>query len=126
VQIKRNFDGDIPQSKTLEATLKRLKRKRGDLWNRHIPEMIGAYFADMSSVLKRLHNGIVKGGRLYAVFGDSRYVGVDVPVAQIIVELLDGLGFKLERAEPFRSMRASPQQGGMAALAETLVVATRV
>jgi hypothetical protein len=126
VQIARDFDGKIPGSKTLKATLEKLYGIRPQLWNRYIPEMIRAYFSDIYSILTNLHSKINHGGRVYAVFGDSRYGGVDVPVASIVVEMLGKAGFKLHRSEPFRSMRASPQQGGMAALSETLVVATRV
>jgi hypothetical protein len=126
VQIARDFaSGDI-DSKTLKRTIRKLKAARGQLWNKHIPEMIGAYFADMNTIFTELHHRIVAGGRVYAVFGDSRYAGIDVPVARTIAEMLAEIGYRIERSIPFRSMRASPQQGGMPELPETLIVATRL
>jgi hypothetical protein len=59
------------------------------------------------------------------VVGDSRYAGIDVPVATIVAEMAPGLGFEPLRVEPCRSMRASPQQGGRAELAESLIVLER-
>lgn len=126
VQIARDFTSEALNSKTLVKTLRKLQAVQDSLWNRHIPEMIGAYFDDMNVILVQLREKITAGGRIYAVFGDSRYAGVDVPVARIISELLPGIGFRVERSSPFRSMRASPQQGGMAELPETLIVATRL
>ena len=55
------------------------------------------------------------------VVGDSRYAGVDVPVAAVLTEEAADLGFEVLGSEPCRSMRASPQQGGRAELAETLL-----
>ena len=55
------------------------------------------------------------------VVGDSRYAGVDVPVAHILGEEAPSLGFTPITMEPFRSMRVSPQQGGRPELAETLL-----
>jgi hypothetical protein len=59
------------------------------------------------------------------VVGDSRYQGVQVSVADVLIELGAELGFEKVAEEPFRSMRASPQQGGKAELLETLVTLRR-
>lgn len=126
VQIARDFASGEVGSTTLARTMKRLRAARGRLWNKHIPEMIGAYFGDMSTIFVGLQDRIVAGGRVYAVFGDSRYAGIDIPVATIITEMLGELGYFVERSTPFRSMRSSPQQGGMLELPETLIVATRL
>lgn len=87
--------------------------------------MVSAYFADMKIVLDRLHQALIPGGRAYMVVGDSQYAGVKVPVAQILSEIAATVGFEMEGEEPFRSMRASPQQGGREQLAETLITLTR-
>jgi hypothetical protein len=125
VQIARDFTSRELKSKALEKTIRKLRAARDDLWNKHIPDMIAAYFGDMNTIFTGLHDRIVAGGRIYAVFGDSRYAGIDVPVAKIVTEILLELGYRIERSVPFRSMRASPQQGGMRELPETLIVATR-
>ena len=125
VQIARDFAYSELGSKALEKILRKLRVHRDELWNRHIPEMIGAYFDDMKTIFAELHDRVVAGGRIYAVFGDSRYAGIDVPVARIIKEILMEHGYCIERSTPFRSMRSSPQQGGVPELPETLIVATR-
>ncbi len=122
VQIKRDMSADASNSPALLQSVASLQRVRSRLWNPQIPEMVEAYADDMRSVLRSLQTRIRPGGRVYMVVGDSRYAGVDVPVANIMVEEAPALGFDIVRAEPFRSMRASPQQGGRAELPETLIV----
>lgn len=121
VQIKRNFESEELSSTTLASVGSELDAVREELWDEDIPEMVRAYFSDMNIVLKRLKSAIVTGGRIYLVVGDSRYHGIQVPVATILGELAENLGLKTTAEEPFRSMRASPQQGGRKELSETLL-----
>ena len=125
VQILRDFDSRWVRSPTLAITIDALRQVRGQLWNRHIPEMIGAYTADLAVVMDHLGRGLRSRGRAYIVVGDSRYAGVDVPVAKILPEITLRLGYRLVALEPFRSMRSSPQQGGRHELGESLVVLER-
>ena len=125
VQILRDFDSHGIRSPTLSITIDALRQVRGQLWNRHIPEMIGAYSADLGAVMDHLGRGLRSRGRAYIVVGDSRYAGVDVPVAKILSEIARRLGYRLVALEPFRSMRSSPQQGGRHELGESLVVLER-
>ena len=122
VQVFRDFDDRGVRSPTLTSTIDALRQVRGQLWNRHIPEMIGAYAADLAVVMDHLHHGLRSRGRAYIVIGDSRYAGVDVPVAKILAEVTELLGYRFVTLEPSRSMRSSPQQGGRLELRETLVV----
>ncbi len=125
VQIARDFDAPELGSETLARVSAELIGVRGDLWNRHIPDMVSAYFADMCVVIERLANVLTTGGRAYMVVGDSRYAGIQVPVATILNELALTRGFTIAGEEPFRSMRASPQQGGRPELMETLLTLSR-
>lgn len=125
VQIARDLSYEDHGSPTLRAALDDLGLVRERLWDRSIPDMIGAYFSDMHRVLAGLRNALRSGGRVYIVVGDSRYAGVDIPVGNILCELTEGLGLNPIRVEPFRSMRASPQQGGRRELAESLLVFER-
>lgn len=122
VQVARDFSAARKRGPLIEETVEALHHHRAKLWNRHIPDMVGAYFDDMSRILEGLRSNIRDGGRVYMVVGDSRYAGVDVPVAAALAAEASDLGYKLLSSEPFRSMRASPQQGGRAELAESLVV----
>ena len=87
--------------------------------------MIGAYAQDMAIVLEKLAIRMRPSGRVYMIVGDSRYAGVDVPVAAILTEVAPSLGYDVVDLEPCRSMRSSPQQGGRHELREALVVLKR-
>lgn len=125
VQIYRDMSSNGVCSPLLLRTMQDLEAASANLWNRHIPAMIGAYTADMAIVLKGLADKLRSKGRIYMVVGDSRYANIDVPIAAILAEVSPGLGLEPLRVEPCRSMRASPQQGGRAELAESLVVLER-
>jgi hypothetical protein len=120
VQLKQNYEHSAPPI----AIARAISKLRGCevLWNRNIPDMIGAYFADLQNLLADIHERLPKKGRVYLVVGDSRYAGVGVPVAKGLSQLAPALGYRIVSVEPFRSMRASPQQGGQAELSETLLV----
>lgn len=122
VQVARDFSADRKRGAMIRETVEALQHHRAKLWNRHIPDMVGAYFDDMSRILEGLRASIRDGGRVYMVVGDSRYAGVDVPVAAALAAEAPSLGYSVISSEPFRSMRASPQQGGRAELAESLVI----
>ena len=120
VQIKRDYNGPVVKSDKLVDVMSKLTAVRNELWHRSIPEMVQAYFCDMQVIMERLSTSIVEGGRAYVVVGDSRYKGVQISVADVLVELSTELGFRKLADEPFRSMRASRQQGGRPELLETL------
>lgn len=125
VQIKRCFETDAIESKTFERVSVELEQVRSALWNQMIPDMVKAYFGDMQTVLACLAGSLTPGGRAYIVVGDSRYHGVQVPVSEVLIELAEHLGFEKIADEPFRSMRASPQQGGREELVESLITLRR-
>lgn len=125
VQILRHLGRGTVTSVKLETTIDALREVRPELWNPHIPEMIGAYAEDMAIVLDKLGARLRPRGRVYMVVGDSRYAGVDVPVAAILTEIAPSFGYEVVELEPCRSMRSSPQQGGRHELRETLIVFER-
>ncbi|WP_445337796.1 DNA methyltransferase [Clavibacter sp. CFBP 8614] len=125
VQISRDYSPAPKESPLLKMTLERLEQSSQHLWSPHIPAMIGAYFAEMDAILRSTLGVLRPKGQSWLVVGDSRYANVDVPVALILEELATAMGYLLIRQEPFRSMRASPQQGGAMELAETLLVLQR-
>lgn len=121
VQIRRDLSSQVIHPRVAEIK-EQLDHKRALLWNPYIPDMIAAYFDDMRCVIAGLQSKLRQGGRMYMVVGDSRYAGIDIPVAGILQEMSLDLGLSSVRSEPFRSMRSSPQQGGRPELAETLLV----
>lgn len=122
VQLRRDFPPPPEGSDLLDSTLQSLQRRRNALWNRHIPEMVGAYFADMDGVVEQVSAVLNPGGQIWMVVGDSRYSDVNIPVASILEGLAKRRGLSVVRNEPFRSMRSSPQQGGRPELPESLLV----
>jgi hypothetical protein len=125
VQIRRTYAVPPESSILLGRTLAKLRRNRAELWNRTIPEMVGAYFADMFQVIMAIRKPLTRKGRIWMVVGDSRYAGVRVPVAEIIAQMAPAMKLAVIAKEPFRSMRSSAQQGGGRSLDETLLVLAR-
>lgn len=126
VQLHREFPPAPSESDRLNSTLSHLQAVRSRLWSPWIPEMIGGYFSDMAGVLRGVNGALVPGGSAWLVVGDSRYAEIKVETAEILAELAPALGFEIDHLEPFRSMRASAQQGGRAELAETLLVLKKI
>jgi hypothetical protein len=123
VQIHRDMTSSTKlSSSALDRAIAALDEVKADLWNKNIPSMVSAYFDDMALVLSQIVSKLRNSGRAYMVVGDSRYANVDIPVATVLTEVAPSLGFDVLSSEPFRSMRASPQQGGQSELAETLIV----
>jgi hypothetical protein len=125
VQLKRKYLPPPNGSSILNDVLSDLEHRRSLLWHRDIPAMIGAYFADISVILAGLYLRLNSRAAAYIVLGDSRYAEVTIPTAAIVTDCARKLGFYVESAEPFRSMRVAPQQGGRPELAETLVIFRR-
>ena len=122
VQIKRDFSTSDLKSRSLAIALSKLRKARAQLWNKSIPEMVGAYFSDMLTVMSSLTIKLRPEGRIYAVVGDSRYAAVNIPTANILVDISKALDLTLVTQERIRSMRVSPQQGGRQELPESLLV----
>lgn len=121
VQIRRAYDEPEHLSPTLNATLAKLRGLRDVLWDRHIPEMVAAYFRDLELVLLESKRLISERGKVMLVVGDSRYAGVLIDVAAILAELAAEIGFQKVKVHEVRRMRASAQQGGNHHLRECIV-----
>jgi hypothetical protein len=76
-------------------------------------------------VLTQLRKAMTARGEAWIVLGDSRYAGIRIDTAGILEELAPEYGWTVKLIEPFRSMRASAQQGGHHNLKESLLVLTR-
>ena len=58
VQIAREMKYDTFGSKSLRTAIRKLDANRDALWDRNIPEMIGAYFTDLHKVIFALKKGL--------------------------------------------------------------------
>lgn len=126
VQMKWRQTQRMATSEALETTLDALRRARSDLWNRHIPEMIGFYFDDLTKIFAQLRRILAPGRHAVVAIGDSQYGGVHVDVASILVECVRPLGFRLTESGAIRSMRSSSQHGGGFELSEHCLVFERI
>lgn len=122
VQTKRIYSPAPQSSESLSLTMNALERVKKDLWSKDIPSMVGAYFHELMNMIEIIKSKMSANSKLWMIVGDSKYQGVYVPVATILVELATKLGFTVDTIEAFRSMRSSVQQGGRKDLKETLIV----
>ena len=125
VQIHRDYAPAPTGSPLLDETLALLRLNVDQLWNRNIPAMIGAYFAEMLTILRRLKRVLTVNGEIWIVVGDSSYAGIGIGVANILAELAASECMDIRRNECLREMRKSAQQGGQEQLAESLLVIRR-
>ena len=121
VQCSFTDDETLCESKLLLRTFKKLQKVRSDLWDPRIPEMILGYFSDLTKLLRQLRSSVRGGGSVFVVVGDSRYKDVSVRVSDILVELSQLMGFRIQSAKVIREMRTSAQQGGLPLLRETVL-----
>lgn len=125
VQVSRSFARPPSGSPLLDEAMIGLIEARKELWDARIPDMVGAYFADMMSIIGSIGGKLSPEGSLWLVVGDSRYAGIQISTAEIIGQLAAQRNWRLRGYEPFRSMRLSAQQGGRPELAETLIMLER-
>ena len=122
VQINRDFAPPPAGSQQLDDALGSLNLIAEQLWNRNIPSMLGAYFAEMHEIVQLVHALLTPGGIICIVVGDSSYARVPIRVANILAELSATTGLAVDRVLELREMRKSAQQGGETQLAENLLV----
>ncbi|RRJ96405.1 hypothetical protein Ga0100231_021230 [Opitutaceae bacterium TAV4] len=124
VQIKRDFSATELESPELRRVYRALCRRRAELWDADIADMVQAYFGDMATILRQVRRKLRRGGRAFLAVGNSKYAGVIIDTPKILSELAPSVGLRCLSSSPIRSMRASAQQGGRAELHESLVVMT--
>ena len=112
-------------SRSLKRAIRDLQLHRDSLWNRNIPNMIVAYFADMKAIFAQLARILSPGRDAIVAIGDSRYAGVLIDMSSILPEIVEPLGYSLENRSEIRAMRSSAQHGGAMDLAEHCFVFRR-
>jgi hypothetical protein len=122
VQVKRDFDAGNLCSAELRRAYRALCRRRSELWDEDIADMVQAYFADMATILEKVRAKLRVGGRAFLAVGNSKYAGVVIDTPKILAELAPSLGLRCVSSKSIRSMRASAQQGGRKELHESLIV----
>lgn len=121
VQVSRSYENTHANSEKLSKLIKELDYIRDSLWSKSIPDMVGAYFCDLASLLNQMRKKINENGNIIIVVGDSAYQSIRIPVADILEELADNLGYRTKEKRVIRKLRTSAQQGGSCSLDETLL-----
>ncbi len=82
----------------------RLKDKK---WGFDYPKMIDMYFTDMYISLTNIFDALVNDGACIMVVGDQTIAGVVIPVAEILAELSERIGFRKNSIELHRERRST-------------------
>jgi DNA modification methylase len=88
-----------------DETMSRLDAERDHLWNRRIPEMVQAYFEDMSSVFLNLRSKAKQSASVWLVVSTSAYGGVEIPVDLILADIAGRNGWFLREVTVLRYLR---------------------
>lgn len=96
---------DIKSIKLISNQVKEnLKDKN---WGFDYPRMIEQYFSDMWICMENYYNTLVNGGTCILVVGDQTSKGVLIPVAEILEEIGQKIGYKQAKIELHRNRRSS-------------------
>lgn len=125
VQTKWTSSTNTLESSLLRETLSELTKRRAELWNINIPEMVNLYFEDLWSIFHQLKRILKPGHHAVVAIGDSQYAGVHIDVGAILTQTIKNLGFRVVEHGAIRSMRNSSQHGGNFELAEHCLVFER-
>ncbi len=63
------------------------KLRNAPVWDRRLPDMVDAYFADLDQVVRALSQCVRVGGHVCFVVATSAYAGVVVPVDKILTRI---------------------------------------
>lgn len=86
-----------------------LRERAKRMWNPRLPQMVQAYFEDMSGVLQWLRKHAREDAKLWIVVSTSAYAGIEIPVDLIIGELGSRAGWFLRDVGVLRYLRTSGQ-----------------
>jgi len=106
VKKKNTIDSnifDLANMHLLRNTLKELDQKTYD---KRIPVMIRDYFMEMYSIFDKLKRHLKKDSVLLIDIGDSVFADVHIRTDDIFVEVLNTLGYKLDKKMILRKRRS--------------------
>lgn len=105
VQIKWSSPVESNFGQHYDDAMFRLRTESGHLWNGRIPEMVQAYFEDMSSVFLNLRARAKKSASVWLVVSTSAYAGVEIPVDLILADVANRNGWFLREVTVLRYLR---------------------
>ena len=95
---KRFIGTSYHNKKKLILNSKIAENIKEDLLKKHkkTAEEVATYFSEMNQVFKEMKRMLKKGGRTCIVIGDTSLKGVEILNAEVFVEQLQNLGFKVD------------------------------
>ncbi len=95
------------RNKKLSKLLLDLEEKAYD---KRIPKMVNDYFADMETIFRNLKKQLKPKAILAIDLGDSIYGGVHVPTDQILVSVMEEIGYSFEKEVVLRKRQSNNGQ----------------
>jgi len=95
------------RSQLLNRTIKNLSQVTYD---RRIPVMIVNYFNEMKMIFAGIQKHLAVGAELYVDLGDSIFSGIHVSTDNILTEILEDIGYKLDYRTILRQRRSRNQK----------------
>ena len=89
---------------------KEAKTNKKDGRTRLVPNMLRAYFDDMSKVISNGMDHLEDGGHMHIVIDQSAYVGAPIPTDTIFAHIADQQGYKVIEILKCRRANTSGQQ----------------
>lgn len=103
-----NPDNTIINLPSVNRITKELRERLKDKnWGFDYPKMVEMYFTDMLISLKNCYGLLVSNGACILVVGDQTIKGVLIPVAKILAEISQIVGFKKFHIELHRKRRST-------------------
>jgi site-specific DNA-methyltransferase (cytosine-N4-specific) len=101
-------EGDVPAHPVVSEVLQELRHK--PLNNPKIPDMLTAYFVDMTLAIKEWGRALAPGARVAMVVDNVRFEGEHVPVDLVLSEIAEEHSFRVKEILVARYKGNSSQQ----------------
>ena len=109
VQVKWEKANSLNISE-LDKCIKELNKHREEFWNPGLVDMVEGYFEDMNILFTNLYKKMKVGGLIYFNVANSAYYNVEIKTDEIVSEIAELNGFKVEEIREARRISPSSQQ----------------
>lgn len=79
-------------------------------WNKSIVDMIRLYFVDINIIFEQLYRKLKTGGKIYFNVSNSAYFNILIDTIEIVCDIAESIGFKVQEIRKARLLNPSPQQ----------------
>lgn len=107
----------------LDNCIKELNKHREEFWNPGLVDMVEGYFEDMNILFNNIYKKMKVGGLIYFNVANSAYYNVEIKTDEIVCEIAELNGFKVEEIREARKIYPSSQQkDNIESLRESVIV----